>query len=181
MVSISNLLTGAILLGGISAFMGLGGFKGIGSKLGQGFGEFGTSLISGLQSGLPSMATTQVKTYDPYPEYLASAGTGDGILEVTKKAEDKYCVGGFCFKENPNLAASALPPATTEKVPSVPSVPTTSGSLAHTDYAIPSGAIGYGGYQGDSSTGGSGSIVSSGASQEELKKRLRELTGGLLG
>ena len=48
MVSISNIVTGAVLLGGLSAFLGLGGFKGIGQKLGQGFGDFGTSFISGI-------------------------------------------------------------------------------------------------------------------------------------
>ena len=177
MVSISNLLTGAILLGGISAFMGLGGFKGIGSKLGQGFGDFGTSLISGLTSNLPAMA--QVKTYDPYPDYLASAGTGDGILEVEKK-DGKYCVGGFCFDKNPNLAGNDLPKPT-ETIPNPKTDTIPSGSESHKTYAIPSGAIGYGGYQADSSTTSSGSIVSSGASSDELKARLRELTGGLLG
>jgi len=51
MVSISNIVTGAIILGGISAFVGLGGFKGIGSKIGTGFGDFGTSLISSFTGG----------------------------------------------------------------------------------------------------------------------------------
>lgn len=59
MVSISNIVTGAVILGGISAFAGLGGFKGIGSKIGAGFGDFGTSLISSFTSSMPKQGTLQ--------------------------------------------------------------------------------------------------------------------------
>ena len=70
MVSISNIVTGAIILGGISAFAGLGGFKGIGSKIGAGFGDFGTSLVKSFTS--PFLAIL-----------LYYVGNSGNVLEIT--------------------------------------------------------------------------------------------------
>tara|TARA_R110002051_G_scaffold263902_1_gene323781 strand:- start:7 stop:666 length:660 start_codon:yes stop_codon:yes gene_type:complete len=105
MVSISNVLSLALIGGGILAFYKLGGAGGIGSRIGGGFSTLVDSFTSSLNlnSLLPSAAVKQV---DPYQTWLDTYGTGDGILDVEKKGE-KFCVGGFCFDENPNLAATA--------------------------------------------------------------------------
>ena len=106
MVSLSNWATLALIGGGILAFYKLGGASGIGSRLGGGFSTLFDSFSKSL--GFP-LITTAAKTYDPYPDWLASYGVGDGILDVVKK-DDKYCVGGFCFDEDPNLAATPPSP-----------------------------------------------------------------------
>jgi len=106
MVSLSNWATLALIGGGILAFYKLGGASGIGSRLGGGFSTLFDSFSKSL--GFP-LITTAAKTYDPYPDWLASYGVGDGVLDVVKK-DDKYCVGGFCFDEDPNLAATPPSP-----------------------------------------------------------------------
>jgi hypothetical protein len=105
MVSLSNWATLALIGGGILAFYKLGGASGIGSRLGGGF----STLFDSFSSTLNFPTATATKQADPYPEWLASYGVGDGVLDVVKK-DDKYCVGGFCFDEDPNLAATPPSP-----------------------------------------------------------------------
>jgi hypothetical protein len=115
MVSISNALSLALIGGGILAFYKLGGASGIGSRLGGGLSTLVDSFSSSLNlnSIFPKAAAATVD--NDYQTWLDSAGTGDGILDVVKNEEGKYCVGGtaenpaFCFNEDPNLAAT--PPA----------------------------------------------------------------------
>lgn len=52
MVSLKNLTTLAILIGGAAAFVGLGGASGIGSRIGGGFSSFGTALIDSFTNNL---------------------------------------------------------------------------------------------------------------------------------
>jgi hypothetical protein len=85
MVSISNIVTGAILLGGLSAFLGLGGFKGIGSKLGQGFGEFGTSLISGITGAFPKVSTA-IDGKAPITEVIETLDVGNIVTGASSSA-----------------------------------------------------------------------------------------------
>ena len=108
MVSISNWATLALIGGGILAFYKLGGAGGIGSRIGGGFSNLFDSFSSSLNlnSLLPNASAAQV---DPYQTWLDTYGTGDGILDVEKKG-DKFCVGGFCFNEDPNLAATPPSP-----------------------------------------------------------------------
>lgn len=51
MVSTKNILTIAVLLGGVAAYFGLGGARGIGSKVGGAFKDFGDSLVSPFFGG----------------------------------------------------------------------------------------------------------------------------------
>jgi hypothetical protein len=89
MVSINTIVTGAILIGGLSAFLGLGGFKGIGSKIGQGFGDFGTSLISGLTGAFPQEAGIDGKS---------------SVNEIVSQLDLENIVTGL--PEEPRLATS---------------------------------------------------------------------------
>ena len=84
MVSISNWATLALIGGGILAFYKLGGAGGIGSRIGGGFSSLFDSFSSALNLGayVPTAAAAQV---DPYQTWLDTYGTGDGVLDVTKK------------------------------------------------------------------------------------------------
>jgi hypothetical protein len=106
MVSISNVVTGAILLGGLSAFMGLGGFKGIGTKLGQGFGEFGTSLISGITGAFPK-GVAGIDGKSSVQEIVSQMGIGDIVTGLpveprlaTTKEKGLLALAGFVQSEN---------------------------------------------------------------------------------
>ena len=86
MVSISNIVTGAVILGGISAFVCLGGFKGIGSKIGAGFGDFGTSLVKSFTGSFPEQ------------------GQKDTIQNVVEKTELGDYVTNIPIEERPMTA-----------------------------------------------------------------------------
>jgi len=109
MVSISNALTLALIGGGILAFYKLGGAGGIGSRIGGGFSTLFDSFSSSLNlsSIFPKVEAATVD--NNYQTWLDSYGTGDGVLDVVQK-NNKYCVGGFCFDEDPNLAATPPSP-----------------------------------------------------------------------
>ena len=112
MVSISNALTLALIGGGILAFYKLGGASGIGSRIGGGFSTLFDSFSSSLNLSSIFPKAEAATVDNNYQTWLDSYGMGDGVLDVVKK-DDKYCVGGFCFDEDPNLAATPPSPIPT--------------------------------------------------------------------
>jgi len=101
MVSISNIVTGAIILGGISAFAGLGGFKGIGSKIGAGFGDFGTSLVKSFTGSFPEQGQK-----DTIQNVVEKTGLGDYVTNIpieerpmTAKEKGLMTIAGFVQNE----------------------------------------------------------------------------------
>jgi len=90
MVSIKTVLTLGAIGVGLFAFFGLGGFKGVGSKIGSGLGsgftDFGKSFISGF--GNPFAQTASADTGGDTMAPTGGAGGGPSALDKTLTAID---------------------------------------------------------------------------------------------